>query len=208
MLKTLKTQSRKKILLKIKVRDFFKYRLWQHLLVVAFALGCALLFDKILEMVLFCIAHIVIRKRFDKQYHCGTTMMCLVVTGCVLFFGISVVLPVSVSLLSAVPVCCFICFTGYLAQDRMDLFKYKQEKSEFDLETCTEKQVLERCYLLHYNEEKARLAVMFFVEKKSASQMMEYLDTHGRSMDIDSVYQCKKRIKKDLSRFITKKPLS
>jgi hypothetical protein len=69
---------------------------------------------------------------FDKQYHCGTTALCLSLTLIVAFFGILYTLPLSISLLSTIPICWFISWIGYIAQDRLDL-KLKKERTLFDL---------------------------------------------------------------------------
>ena len=54
--------------LKLRFEKFLKEELWQYTLVIAFVFTCAWLFDRCVEAVMFCVAHIVIRKYFDKQY--------------------------------------------------------------------------------------------------------------------------------------------
>ena len=122
-----------KISTKLKLEKFFKEQLWQHCLVIAFVLFCAWLFDKYAEAVMFCISHIVIRKYFDKQYHCGTTALCLFTTLSIIFLGIAQALPIAISLLSTIPVSFFVCWVGYLAQYKIDLLKHNKElKRELD----------------------------------------------------------------------------
>ena len=58
--------------------------------------------------------------------------MCLALTMSILFFGIAVVLPLSVSLLSSIPICFLICWVGYIVQDRIDLLIYKRSCEEAD----------------------------------------------------------------------------
>lgn len=82
---------------------------------------------------MFCISHIVIRKYFDKQYHCGTTALCLFTTLSIIFLGIAQALPIAISLLSTIPVSFFVCWVGYLAQYKIDLLKHNKElKRELD----------------------------------------------------------------------------
>ena len=76
---------------------------------------------------MFCIAHVVIRRYFDKQYHCGTTTVCLITTLGVAFLGISRSLPLAISLLSTIPMAFVICWIGYLVQYKVDLLKYNRE---------------------------------------------------------------------------------
>ena len=108
---------------KLKIEKFFTEILWQILVVFAFIFLCAWIFDKYIEAVLFCISHTVIRMLFDKQYHCGTTAICMVLTLSIAFFGIAHTLPLEISLLSTIPMCFLISWVGYIVQDRMDSYK-------------------------------------------------------------------------------------
>ena len=116
----------------LKIERFFREILWQMLIVFAFIFICAWIFDKYIEAILFCISHTVIRMIFDKQYHCGKTAICLFLTLTIAFFGIMYTFPLSLSLLSAIPICWFISWIGYIAQDRLDL-KAKKEVTLFNL---------------------------------------------------------------------------
>lgn len=120
----------------LKIEKFFVEQLWQLLLVTAFVFGCAWIFNKYTEAIMFCLSHIVIRAIFDKQYHCGTTALCLTLTLTVAFFGVMYTLPTQISLLSAIPICWFISWVGYVAQDRLDI-KAKGEKNIFNISKST-----------------------------------------------------------------------
>ena len=87
---------------------------------IAFVFTCAWLFDKYVKAVMFCVAHIVIRKYFDKQYHSGSIAVCMFITLSVIFFGIAYALPTAISLLSTIPMCFAISWVGYITQDRID----------------------------------------------------------------------------------------
>lgn len=122
-----------RVKLQLKLEKFFKYELWQHLIVIAFVFLCGWLFDKIIQAVIFSIAHIVIRKYFDKQYHCGTTATCMFTTLSIAFFGIMYTLPLALSLLSTIPICFLICWVGYIVQDRIDqIAENKALQNEID----------------------------------------------------------------------------
>jgi hypothetical protein len=166
--------------LRLKIEKFFVEQLWQLLIVVAFVVFCACIFDKPIEAFLFCVSHTVIRQAFGKQYHCGTTAVCLCVTFSIAFFGIMTILPFAVSLLSTVPICFVISFAGYIAQDRVDLIvanhKLREQiagNGEFSLEDCTEDALLARCKELGLSEENTWLAVEFFIKKTKHSKIAE-----------------------------------
>ena len=109
-----------KLEVKLKIEKLFKETLWQYVIIIAILCLLGWLFDKPIETVMFCVAHIVIRKQFDKQYHCNTTAKCLSLTLTIALFGIAVCLPLSISLLSAIPLCFIIAAVGYVVQDRLD----------------------------------------------------------------------------------------
>lgn len=132
---------------KLKIEKFFKEQLWQLLIVVAFVCFCAWFFNKPFEAIMFCLAHIVIRQKFDKQYHCGTTCLCLFTTLTILWFGISYLLPMTLSLLSAIPMCFVISMAGYLAQDRIDCKKKLKEYENPNIWTMTDEELIHYCYL-------------------------------------------------------------
>lgn len=106
--------------LKLRFEKFLKEELWQHIIVIAFVFICAWLFDKYVEAVMFCVAHVVIRKYFDKQYHSGSIAVCMFITLSVIFFGTAYALPTAISLLSTIPMCFAISWIGYITQDRID----------------------------------------------------------------------------------------
>ena len=122
-----------RVKLQLKLEKFFKYELWQHIIVIAFVFLCGWLFDKIIQAVMFSVAHIVIRKYFDKQYHCGTTAICMFTTLSIAFFGIMYTFPLGLSLLSTIPICFLISWVGYVVQDRIDqITENKALQNEID----------------------------------------------------------------------------
>lgn len=198
MLQTLNKQSKKKILRKLKLKEFFKNQLWQHLLVISFVVACAWLFDKYIEAVMFCIGHLVIRRNFDKQYHCETTALCMFTTLTIAFFGIASALPITVSILSTIPVCFFISWLGYIVQDRMDLIVINRKlKAKPQL---TDKEVfIQECKNYRYNDLKTEIALRLFYHKQGIKEVWNWLcDTQENPPEYDSVKRMKYRIQKDL----------
>lgn len=99
----------------LKVEKFFTEQLWQLIIVFASVALWSYIFDKALEAVMFCIAHFIIRNRFDKQYHCGATALCLLLTLLIAFTGILFSFDISISLVSSVILCWLVAFFGYIA---------------------------------------------------------------------------------------------
>ena len=177
-----KSTHKSKVDFLLKIEKFFKEQLWQLLTVVAFVSLCAWIFDKPFEAIMFCVSHIVIRQNFEKQYHCKTTGLCLITTLTIAFFGIASILPVAISLLSTIPICWFISWVGYIAQDRVDLLlvnkklKLELEKdTQFSTDNCTEETLIARCKELRLSEENTLLAIEFFIKKTKQSEIADKL---------------------------------
>lgn len=159
-MKKLKTNNAE---IQLKIEKFFKEQLWQFLIIFAFVFFCAWLFNKYVEAVLFCISHTVIRMLFDKQYHCGTTALCLFTTLTIAFFGIMYTLPIAVSLLSTIPICFFIAWVGYIVQDRIDcllIIKKLKSKTIWQME---ENELAEYCFAKGVRGDMLEFVVMVVI---------------------------------------------
>ena len=71
---------------------------------------------------MFCIAHFTIRNTFEKQFHFNSTAYCLMLTLAIIWCVIPITMPLSVSLLSSIPLAFVVCFFGFIAQDRIDMY--------------------------------------------------------------------------------------
>ena len=187
---------------RLKIKRFFKEQLWVHLIVFGSIFACSWLFGKYIEGILFCICHTSIRVTFDKQFHFNKTALCLLLTLSIIWFSIPITLPLHISLLSCIPVSFLISFFGYLAQDRVDLLVYKRNNENFNLENCTEEQLVRVCKLLHYKQDKIDIAIMFFVDKMSNKQVWEVLCKTNRNVEWDTVKKYRYRMLKDFNKFI------
>lgn len=200
-------KRKKKNLLKAKIaiKDFITDELWIYLIILGSIGLCAWLFNRWIEGIMFVIAHIVIRRVFNKQFHFSETAHCLILTCAIIWFAIPITLPMSVSLLSSIPVAFLVCFFGYIAQDRVDLYKAIKKQERFDFKNCTKEQVVEVCNALGYNKDKQDLAVMFFIDRLSNKQIWEILCETQRNVEWDTVKQYRYRITKDFKRVIKEK---
>lgn len=202
-----------KINKQLKIEKFFKEQLWQHLIVVAFVFICAWLFDKYIEAVLFCTSHFFIRKYFDKQYHCDhkmyavATLLCLSLTLTIAYFGIANCLPLTVSLLSTIPLCFFISWVGYLAQDRIDniadnksltkeidnLLKKIKEYENIDLYKLTEQELRQYGASKQLSEIQQDILVMRVIEHLKISEICRYRN-YGRTTIKYHIAEIKKKL--------------
>lgn len=175
---------------RLKIEKFVKEQLWQHVFVVSMIALFAFLLEKEIEAICFCVAHIVIRPKFNKQYHSMKTNICLMITLSIAFFGILLCLPINTSLLFSVPLAFGVVWVGYIAQDRLDLLTPKP----FNTDTCTESELIARCKQLHFSDENTALAIDFFIRKTKQSVIADQL-----CIDEKSVTTRKKRMKQKLN---------
>lgn len=163
------------IRLKLKLEKFIKEEAWQLLLVIAFIFACGWIFDKIIVAVQFAIAHTIIRPRFEKQYHAKKTYLCMFLTLTISFFGIASCLPLSVSLLSCIPVCWFISWIGYIAQDRMDCYKTITKLKSKTIWQMTENELVDYCYAKGVRGDMLEFVVMILIHQMKYEEIGDKL---------------------------------
>ncbi len=191
MLKTLKNQSKTKIIKKDKIKSFFKEQLWQHIFMVAFVVLCGVLFDKVIVSLFFYPAHYVIRSKFEKQYHCKHSkrgiaiLMCLWLSCTISFFAIIAILPLRLSLLSVIPVCYFIGWLGYIAQDRIDChvrLKELKNKSVYEMDR---DELLDYCFAKGIRNDLAEFVIMVMIDQMPFREIAERL-----FVSVDTLKHC------------------
>ena len=169
---------------------------------VAAIFAPALIFGKWIEAVVFFFCHWFIREQFPKQYHHVVPSMCRLITSVVFFFGVSFVLPLSWSLLSAIPINYFIGWIGFTKRQadyyEVKYCRLKQElerQNAFSTDNCTEAQLLARCREVGLSEENTMLAVEFFIKKTKQSEIADRLFINEKSVQMR-----KQRLKEKLNK--------
>ena len=126
----------------------------------------AWLFNKWFEGIIFFICHWLIREQYPMQYHHIIPATCRLITSTTFFFGVSFILPFTLSLISAIPINYFIGWVGF-TKKQADSYEYKYEKlkaelerkSEFNTDTCTEEQLIARCKELNIKQKTMSLEI-------------------------------------------------
>lgn len=162
----------------------------------------AFILEKYIEGEFFFICHWLIREQFPRQYHHIIPAMCRLLTSVIFFFGVSFMLPLAWSLVSAVPICYFISWVGF-TKKQADVYELKytklkeqlEKKKEFNLATCTEKELIERCQELRMSEENAKLCVEFFIKKTKQKVIADELNIEEKSVQMRKL-----RLKNKLNR--------
>jgi hypothetical protein len=162
----------------------------------------SLLFNKWIEGIVFFICHWFIREQFKEQYHHVIPSICRLITGTTFFFGVSFILPWTLSLLSAIPINYFIGWIGFTKRDadyyETQYFKLRaklEAKNHFNVDSCTEDELIARCKELRFNKANTKLAIQFFIEKKSRKELAEQY-----CVESESIKQRKRRMKNKLNK--------
>lgn len=177
----------------LKIEKFFVEELWQLCLITAFIFICAWVFNKYTEAIMFCVSHTIIRAIFNKQYLCGKTAICLFLTFTIAFFGIMYTLPVEVSLLSAIPICWFISWVGFIAQDRIDCYMLLKELKTKSIWQMDETELANYCYAKGIRGDMLEFVVMVLIDQMKYEEIGNKL---GYSVDTlkDWAPKCKKKL--------------
>ena len=172
----------KKIERLLKIEKFFVEQIWVYSIIIGSICLCAWVFDKWIESIMFIIAHILIRRVFDKQFHFNKTAYCLTLTLAIIWFSIPISLPLASSLLSSIPIAFLICFFGFLAQDRVDLkaevkrldayaTELVRKLTHKDIYAMNEDELYEHCRNCGLDEEECKIAYFVVIERLQGKEL-------------------------------------
>ena len=181
-----KSKSKNRIKLKLGLERFIKEQVWVYLIIILSFVICALIFDKWVESIMFCIAHTCIRNSFDKQFHFNSVAYCLSLTIAIFWFAVPITLPMATSLLSSIPISFLICFFGYLAQDRVDLKAEVKRLDTYatelvralthkDVYAMNEDELYEHCRNCGLDEEDCKIAYFVVIERLQGRDLYDAL---------------------------------
>lgn len=160
----------------------------------------ALIFNKWIEGIVFFFCHWFIREQFPRQYHHIIPSTCRLITSVVFFFGVSFVLPLGLSLFSAVQICYFISWVGCV-KATSDYYQTKCEKLQEKY--CNEKEeLLLKCRKANLGERDTEIALKYFYEKQTPKEIWLWLCEHKvyEPIEWDSVYHLLWSINKKLNK--------
>ena len=110
---------------------------------------------------------------------------------------VAATLPISISMLSGVIVGMMDCYILYKVRDYFDIRNELREITKpkpFNVDTCTEAELLERCRELRFSQENTDLAIEFFIKKTKQSVLADKL-----CIDEMSIARRKLRLKHKLN---------
>lgn len=162
----------------------------------------AFILGKYFEGIVFFVCHWLIREQYPMQYHHIIPATCRLITGATFFFGMSFILPFTLSLFSAIPINYFIGWVGF-SKKQAEYYEYKylrikeklEEGNKFNTDNCTEEQLIARCKELKMKPDNIKLAIDFFIHQKSRKELAEEY-----CVELESIKQRKRRMKNQLNK--------
>ena len=167
----------------------------------------AIIFGKYLEALTFLIAHTLIRPQFERQYHHIISAICREITGIVFFFGIVMSLPISISLVSAIPINYLVGWIGDVTATR-DFYEVQCNTMKARLDKLLEKlkdpkeEILARCREAKLSARDTEIALLYYCDRKTPKDIWLWLSESKlyESIEWDSVYRLLWTIGKKLNK--------
>ena len=177
--------------LKLSIKDFITDELWIYVIIIGSIALCSWLFNRWIEGIMFCIAHLVIRRVFNKQFHFNSTAYCLTLTLAIIWFAIPITMPLTTSLLSSIPIAFIVCFFGFIAQDRVDLLievkrleNYANELvaklNHKDIYAMNEDELYEHCRKCGLSDVDCKIAYFIVIERLKGKELYQAINYSER----------------------------
>lgn len=175
----------------------FKFRLFQastYAIVLTALIIMALVTGKCIETIGLFVSFVALRNCFGKTYHSKSFSKCILISVIVFVFAITFVPSRNLTILSCIVFGLLIDLVAYKYKDYLDITEALNP--HFDVSTCTEAELINRCKQIRLSEENTNLAIDFFIKKIKQSEIAERL-----CIDEKSVQTRKTRLKAKLNKF-------
>lgn len=179
-------------------RIVLAYRICAFLTVLAVLIGYSLHLGRSIEFLLIFLPYFVSKGWYQKQYHSKSLKKCCIISIMVFAFAVTMVVPRKISINCSTAIGTSIAYASYKAADvneRLDKLDKLTEQTPFSVDSCTEKELLDRCAELKLSEENTNLAVHFFIKKTKQSVIADELCIEEHSVAVR-----KRRLKKKLNK--------
>ena len=174
----------------------FKFRLFQastYGIVFSAIILMAIVTGKYIETLSFFVAFVTLRETFGKTYHSSSFWKCILISVVVFVISILFMPNKNLTILACIVFALIVDYIAYKYQDYIDLHEIVNRP--FNVEHCTEADLISRCREVNLSEENTKLAVEFFIKKTKQSQIADML-----FIDEKSVQAKKRRLRKILNK--------
>lgn len=153
-------------------RIILTYRIGGFIAIVGLLIGFSFLVGKPIEFVLIFLPYFVTKGLYARQYHSASLKHCLLLSIGIFAFAVLITVPKEYSICCSLFVGLIIAFASCKVgevQVKLKAYAELTTSKPFNVDTCTEMELLERCNELHLSQENMDLAVEFFIRKTKQS---------------------------------------
>ena len=188
------------------------YRFGGFAVILGLLTAFSCLIGKPIEFLLIFLPYFFTKGLYPKQFHARSLHECFILSLIVFSLAAMACVPCGTSITFAFVIGMAIAFISYkcgVVQSKIkdyeyieprynklvEFYKKSTEPKNFNVDTCSEDELKERCRGLHLSEENTKLAVEFFIRKTKQSIIADEL-----CIDEKSVTTRKKRLKEKLNK--------
>lgn len=179
-------------------RIILAYRIGGFIAIVGLLVGFSFLVGKPIEFLLIFLPYFSTKGLYTRQYHSKSLKHCLLLSVGIFSFAVLITAPKEYSICASLFIGIMIAFASCKvgeAQVKLKAYAELTAPKPFNVDTCTETELLERCKKLRLSEENTALSVDFFINKTKQSVIAERL-----CVDEMSVARRKLRLKQKLNK--------
>lgn len=179
-------------------RIVFAYRIGGFLAIVGLLIGFSFLIGKPIEFALIFLPYFITKGFYKRQYHSSSLKQCLLLSIGIFAFAVLITIPKEYSICCSLFVGLIIAFASCKVgevQAKLKDYAELTAPKPFNVNTCTESELLERCAELRLSQENTDLAIDFFIRKTKQSIIADRL-----CVDETSVARRKLRLKQKLNK--------
>jgi hypothetical protein len=183
-----------------------------EILILALILGGAWVIDKTLLAPPIILSFRLSRVKIETKYdilHMASILGCMFVSTTICLFGLFLSLPVNVSFISSIVIGVGFAIITWNIQDLINLkAKYDEINKEletlknalesdkgFDVDKCTQEQLIARCNELSMSQDAIEFAIELFIKKTKQSVLADKMCVEEKS-----IQQHKRRLRKKLNK--------
>lgn len=187
--------SLKRVRINAKVRvlaELYLVRISLYIAILGSIFAYTYFIGKVGEGITVLIAYSLLRWCFPTTWHHKKTLNCTIYSILIFCTLNTLALPFAVSLLSSVALSLALTYGLYKFQVLCD---NQIIKRNFDVDNCTEEELVARCKELKMKSENIELAIEFFIKRKSRKELSEKY-----CIEQESIKQKKRRMKTQLNK--------
>lgn len=187
------------------------YRFGGFAIIVGLLIGFSALIGKPIEFFMVFLLYFITKNFYARQFHSHSLKECFILSLIVFSLVLLTALPTAISIAFSIVLGLAIAFISYKIgimqfklkdyeyiepryNELVDFYKKSTSAKPFNLNTCTESELRERCAELRFSQDNTELAVEFFIKKTKHSIIADKL-----CIDEKSVTRRKMRLREKLN---------